>query len=63
MQRKRLESYRGKNMTREEQIREIDEAIFAGQRAYQAICEAESHLSSARGFGIWDMLGGGFVSG
>ncbi len=50
-------------MTREEQIREIDEAIFAGQKAYQAICEAESHLSSARGFGIWDMLGGGFVSG
>ena len=50
-------------MTREEQLREVEEAIFAGQRAYQAICEAESHLSSARGFGIWDMLGGGFVSG
>lgn len=50
-------------MTREEQLREVEEAIFAGQRAYQAICEVESHLSSARGFGIWDMLGGGFVSG
>lgn len=50
-------------MTREDQFREIDEAIFAGQRALNALNEAESHLSSARGFGIWDMLGGGFVSG
>lgn len=50
-------------MTREEQIREIDEALYAGRNAYNAICEAEQHLGGARGLGIWDMLGGGLVSG
>ncbi len=50
-------------MTREEQIREINEAISAGQNALAAIGEAERHLGNARGLGVWDMLGGGLVSG
>lgn len=43
--------------------REIDEAIEAGRRAIYALDRAESALSGARNFGIWDMLGGGFISG
>ncbi len=50
-------------MTREEALREINEAIDAGQYALTAINEAESNLNSARNFGIWDMLGGGLISG
>ena len=50
-------------MTREENIREIDEAIYAGNRALNALSEAQSNLSMARGMGVWDMLGGGFISG
>lgn len=50
-------------MTREEELREINEAIQAGQSALNAICEAERHLGNARGLGIWDMLGGGLISG
>lgn len=50
-------------MTREEQLIEINEAMNAGQNALNAIHEAEKNLSTARGFGIWDMFGGGFISG
>lgn len=50
-------------MTKEENIKEIDEAIYAGNRALNALSEAQSNLSMARGMGIWDMLGGGLVSG
>ena len=50
-------------MTKEEQLKEINEAIYAGNNALAALNEAISHLSGARGFGIWDMLGGGLVSG
>lgn len=50
-------------MTREEQIKEINEAISAGQNALYAIEEAERHLGNARGLGVWDMLGGGLLSG
>jgi len=50
-------------MTREDQLREINEAIYAGQNALAAIGEAESHMGNARGLGVWDMLGGGFISG
>ena len=42
---------------------EIDEAIAAGRRAVQALNRAESALNGARSFGIWDMFGGGFISG
>mgnify|MGYP004493954005 CR=1 FL=1 len=41
---------------------EIREAIDAGNRAMDALDEALGHLKTARGLGIWDMLGGGFFS-
>ena len=41
---------------------EIDEAITAGRRAIHALNRAESALSGARSFGIWDMFGGGFIA-
>ncbi len=41
---------------------EIREAIDAGNRAMDALDEALEHLKTARGLGIWDMLGGGFFS-
>lgn len=50
-------------MTDEQRKREIEEAIHAGNAALSAIGRAESSLSGARGFGIWDMLGGGLISG
>lgn len=43
--------------------REREEAITAGERALISLKEARSHISGAKGFGIWDLLGGGsFVS-
>ncbi|MDO5411706.1 MAG: hypothetical protein Q4F21_14885 [Lachnospiraceae bacterium] len=42
---------------------EIDEAIVAGRSAVQALNRAESALEGARSFGLWDMFGGGFISG
>lgn len=42
---------------------EIDEAIVAGRNAIAALQRAESALQSARSFGFWDLLGGGFISG
>jgi hypothetical protein len=42
--------------------REIEEAIQAGRSAMQALDDAERNISSARSFGVWDMLGGGFIS-
>lgn len=42
---------------------EIDEAIEAGRSAIYALDRAESALSGARSFGLWDMFGGGFISG
>lgn len=50
-------------MTREEELKEIREAIQAGRDALLAISEAESHMGNARGLGVWDMLGGGLISG
>lgn len=40
-------------------IKEIDEAIAAGNRAAEKLREAESSLDSAEGWGMWDMFGGG----
>lgn len=43
--------------------RETQEAIWAGQRALDSLHYAREQLSAARGFGIWDLLGGkSFVS-
>lgn len=43
--------------------REKQEAIVAGQNALVSLKEARKYISSAKGFGVWDILGGGsFVS-
>lgn len=41
---------------------EIREAVMAGQIALASLEEAGRYLSSARNWGIWDMIGGGFFS-
>lgn len=43
-------------------IIEIREAIDAGERALSSLYVAQDKLNSARGWGIFDMFGGGFVS-
>ncbi|MDR7871140.1 MAG: hypothetical protein RIN55_09790 [Tissierellaceae bacterium] len=43
-------------------IKEVDEAIYAGERAVLSLEEMKKHLDSARGWGTWDMLGGGLIS-
>lgn len=45
------------------EMREVREAILAGQRAFSSLKKAESKLSSASNWGFWDMFGGGFISG
>ena len=42
--------------------REVDEAIWAGERALDSLREAKAKLDSARNWGIYDILGGGMVS-
>ncbi|MCH4193716.1 MAG: hypothetical protein LKF52_15625 [Butyrivibrio sp.] len=49
-------------MTKEEYIREIDEALAAGRSAMGALDEADGCLKSARNWGIFDILGGGMIS-
>ncbi len=44
------------------QTKEINEAIHAGQRAYDATEDVLSSLQSAAGWGTWDLIGGGLVS-
>ena len=39
--------------------REREEAIEAGERALDSLRKARSYISSAKGFGLWDILGGG----
>ena len=39
--------------------KEKQEARDAGYRALASLREARSYISSAKGFGIWDILGGG----
>lgn len=41
---------------------EIHEAINAADDALIALRNAENSLSSAGGWGIWDIMGGGFLS-
>ena len=43
-------------------IVEIREAIDAGERALRSLYSAQDKLKGARGWGIFDMLGGGFIS-
>ncbi|MBP3886128.1 MAG: hypothetical protein J6F30_00525 [Cellulosilyticum sp.] len=44
------------------ELKEIEEAILAGQSALQALDEVEKSLSSASSWGLWDLFGGGFLS-
>lgn len=50
-------------MMNENMAREVREARAAGIRALNSLRRAERHLDSARGWGIFDMLGGGMISG
>ena len=43
--------------------KEISEAIRAGERARSSLVTARGKLDSARSWGIWDLLGGGLISG
>lgn len=42
--------------------KEKREAADAGNRALRSLKAAQENLSSAKNWGIWDMLGGGFIS-
>lgn len=42
--------------------KEKREAINAGYLALRSLLEAQKSLNSAKNWGIWDMLGGGFLS-
>ena len=43
-------------------IMEIREAIAAGERALSSLYVAQDKLKSARGWGIFDLFGGGFIA-
>ena len=45
-----------------DQSLEINEAYAAGERALQSLYAAQDYLRSAGNWGIFDMLGGGFIS-
>ena len=49
-------------MMNENMAREVREARSAGIRTLNSLREAQKHLDSARGWGIFDMLGGGTIS-
>lgn len=50
-------------MTRlESQCREIDEAVSAGSNAVERLEEMNHGLDEAEGWGIWDVMGGGFFA-
>ena len=42
--------------------KETQEAIDAGNKALRSLRKAQENLDSAKGWGIFDMLGGGFLS-
>jgi hypothetical protein len=44
------------------ELREITEAIAAGNSVIGDLDQAINSLGSAEGWGIWDMLGGGFIT-
>ena len=43
-------------------IKEIKEAISAGERTLNSLKEVREKLQSAKSWGTWDMLGGGLIS-
>lgn len=42
---------------------EVWEALEAGKRALNSLLKAKNSLSTAKGFGIWDIFGGGLGAG
>ncbi|SHN83977.1 hypothetical protein [Desulfitobacterium chlororespirans] len=44
-------------------LKEIDEAIEVGDQVLDSLNQALRNLSSAEGWGTWDLLGGGVISG
>jgi hypothetical protein len=44
------------------QQKEIREAIDAGKRANNSLLDMKENLSSAKSWGVWDMMGGGLIS-
>lgn len=51
----------GKDMVNDR--KEIMEAIDAGERALNSLYAAQDRLDSAKGWGLFDLFGGGFFSG
>lgn len=49
-------------MTEETRRQETEEAVRAGERALASLRSAQSKLSSARSWGVWDILGGGLIT-
>lgn len=49
-------------MSNEMMRKEIREAVEAGENALDSLREAQNSLNSARSWGIFDMLGGGFIT-
>ncbi len=43
-------------------IKEVGEAISAGEVANKALDEMKKHLDSAKNWGVWDIIGGGLIS-
>ena len=43
-------------------IKEIKEAIDAGEKANTSLQKMKDHLNTAKGWGMWDMMGGGLIS-
>lgn len=43
-------------------IKEVREAINAGEKACSSLEEMRKHLDSAKSWGTWDILGGGLIS-
>lgn len=44
------------------QMKELNEAIDAGDRVVSNLSKAERYLNSAEGYGLWDLMGGGLIS-
>ena len=53
---------KGKSMSSYMMDKEIQEAIISGERALNSLKNAQEKLNSARNWGIFDMLGGGFIT-
>lgn len=47
----------------ENQLKEMNEALAAGEEALSIINRVLSNLDSAEGWGTWDLMGGGLISG